>query len=164
MLAALLGSLMLGIGLAACGGSSKKAGTTNTAARQARARPSSTTADGPTSTTAEGGATSTAGGAAIGTSTASSPTTTHSGGSGAGSGGSSGGAGLGAGATTTTSTTTSGCNGPDCQKGSPTVPGSVPPVNGKCSSGYVYVAAQDGGPALCIPRATETSTTSSATP
>jgi hypothetical protein len=32
-------------------------------------------------------------------------------------------------------------------------------VNGKCSSGYVYVAAQDGGPALCIPRATTTTST-----
>jgi hypothetical protein len=40
------------------------------------------------------------------------------------------------------------------------VPGSVSPVNGKCRSGYVYVAAQDGGPALCIPlQATTTPST-----
>jgi hypothetical protein len=31
------------------------------------------------------------------------------------------------------------------------VPGSKPPVDGKCSAGYSYLPPQDGGPALCIP-------------
>src|SRR5579875_1780424 len=156
MLAFLLGAIALSVGLAACGGAAKKAKATSTAPRHTR------TAAAGTATT--GGAasrtTTTSTPSAAGASTAAGSTTTRSGGAGAaGSAGSSGGAGL-AGAT---ATTTSACQGQDCQNGSPTVPGSVPPVNGKCGPGYVYVAAQDGGPALCIPRATVTTTTTPAT-
>jgi len=90
------------------------------------------------------------------TSTGSGTTPGSTGGSNSGSG--SGGAAVASTTTTTTTTTStsSSCTGEDCQGGSPTVPGSVAPVNGKCHEGYVYVAAQDGGPALCIPLQTTT--------
>ncbi|HEY3773014.1 MAG TPA: hypothetical protein VGL69_08485 [Solirubrobacteraceae bacterium] len=154
MVAALMGALALGAGVSACGGSHKST-TTPSIASHTRTRPSHTTSTDSTNTTTVGTATSPAGGD---TSTASSSTTTSDD-TGSGSGSGSGGAGLGGGTTSTTTTTTttsSSCTGQDCQDGSPTVPGSVPPVNGKCRSGYVYVAAQDGGPALCIPLQTTT--------
>jgi hypothetical protein len=60
-----------------------------------------------------------------------------------------------------TPTTTSGC-GNDCQPtGTPAVPGSRAPVNGKCSAGYTYLPPQDRGPALCIRQDFSTTTTSS---
>jgi len=154
MVAALMGSLALGAGVSACG-SSHQSVTTPSIASQTRTHRSDTTSTPTTDPTSTGTATSPAGGA---TTTDGSATTTTSG-TGSGSGGS-GGAGLSGDTTstttTTTTTTTSSCTGQDCQNGSPTVPGSEPPVDGKCRSGYVYVAAQDGGPALCIPVQTTT--------
>ena len=64
---------------------------------------------------------------------------------------------------TSTSSTTSNC-GSDCQpSGTPAVPGSKTPVNGKCPSGYTYLPPQDGGPALCIPQASGATTSTSST-
>lgn len=155
MVAALMGSLALGAGVSACGGSHQVASTPSIASHT-RTRSSHTTSTDSTGTTTVGTATSPTGGDT--TTAASSTTTSDQTGSGSGSG--SGGAGLSGATTSTTTTTTtttsSSCTGQDCQNGSPTVPGSVPPVNGKCRSGYVYVAAQDGGPALCIPLQTTT--------
>jgi hypothetical protein len=159
MLAALLGSLALGAGVSACG-SSHKAVTAPTIASHTRTQSGTVSTDA-TNTPTSGTATSPTGGdtMTVGAGTTTSSTTET--GSGSGSGGS-GGAGLSGGTTstttTTTTTTTTSCTGQDCQDGSPTVPGSVAPVGGKCRSGYVYVAAQDGGPALCIPLQTNPAT------
>lgn len=48
-------------------------------------------------------------------------------------------------------------SGPDCNpNGTPNVPGSSSPVNGKCPAGTSYVPPQDNGPALCVPTGTAT--------
>lgn len=63
----------------------------------------------------------------------------------------------------TSTASTSNCGG-DCQPtGTPAVPGSKAPVNGKCSAGYTYLPPQDGGPALCIPQDTGATTSTSST-
>lgn len=164
-LVAVLGSTALGLGLAACGGSKKVAGTTTVDPGHHTRTHATSTAGAGTRTVGSSTTGATTPGAG-GPTTIGHSTTTRPGGSGSGSGGSSGGAGLSGDTTSTTTTTTSTtsvCKGQDCQTGSPTVPGSVPPVNGKCRSGYIYVAAQDGGPALCIPRETLTTSTTAAT-
>ena len=46
-------------------------------------------------------------------------------------------------------------SGPDCNpNGTPALPGTSKPVNGKCPAGTVYLPPQDNGPALCVPTQT----------
>jgi hypothetical protein len=153
LLAALVSSLAITAGLSACGGSGTSGNAANVSTHTRTHAPATATTSAPTTT---GAMTVTLPASANTTSTTSTATTSAT-----GSGSGSGGAGLSGQTTTTTTsktttTTSSSCTGQDCQNGSPTVAGSVPPVNGKCRSGYVYVAAQDGGPALCIPLQTST--------
>ena len=46
-------------------------------------------------------------------------------------------------------------SGPDCNPtGTPALPGTSKPVNGKCPAGTNYLPPQDNGPALCVPTQT----------
>jgi hypothetical protein len=159
-LASVIGTLVLSVGVAACGagsggGASSSSSTASTATTATVT--TTTTASGtvPTAGANPGGATSPAAGTTGPASTKPSgggglTTGTSSTGSGSGSGSGSGGAGLGSGdATTSTSTT---CTGHDCQgSGAPLAPGAIKPNGKSCPSGYIYLPPQDGGPALCIP-------------
>jgi hypothetical protein len=145
-LISVLGALTLMFVAAGCGGHTPTTSGATTAAPSATTSQPTTGATTTSTTSTPTSSTSTATATATSTVTTS-PPTTHSTTSPT--------------ATHTPASTTTSC-GSDCQpQGTPTVPGSKSPVNGKCPAGYAYLPPQDQGPALCIPnRITSTPTTS----
>jgi len=144
--------VLLALALAACGGSSHSSSTTTTTTHK-HAKSSSTTQS---STTGAGPATTTAGPATTTTTTTSVTQTTPPATANSTSGG---GAPVSPGQTQSHSSSSQSCTaGPDCNpNGTPSLPGTSKPVNGKCPAGTVYLPPQDNGPALCVPTQTASS-------
>ncbi len=143
------------LALAACGGSSSS--STTTAAHKHHKSPankrSTTSATATTSSTSPATATQTTTQTTTATQTTPATTATQTSGNGGG------GAAVSPGQTGPQQTTPnhSCTSGPDCNpNGTPNLPGSSSPVNGKCPPGTSYLPPQDNGPALCVPSGTAT--------
>jgi hypothetical protein len=144
-------AVVLASALAACGGSSHSSSTTTTTHKHAKS--SSTTQ----SSTTGGGATTTASPPTMTTTTTTSVTQTSPPPTASSTSG--GGAPVSPGQTQSHSSSSQSCtSGPDCNpSGTPSLPGTSKPVNGKCPAGTVYLPPQDNGPALCVPTQTASS-------